>query len=285
MANHRRHSAQLVLICILSLLVGQAVAAGQAGGGIGWGETRSESVRSAGDRVHATLIESVAGELRVGLGGAGGSRTAGGAECSWNVRVLPALEEIHLWETAPSEGAIPVQIRCGDAIVTDRWVEVADIRDVDAEASAAAQRYVETVLAPSLSLGSSPPENVLVGLDTWFWLDGWDGTPRRTTVTAPWGDSIELELSLIDVEWGFGDGSPTLRGGLGEPYPAESSIRHLYEVRSTSRHSPDGAYHLTATVHIAVRYWYDGDGPFSVPSLSTTHLAPVVVRQVQSVLH
>jgi hypothetical protein len=242
-------------------------------------------VSSGNWRVDAIL--SIGGVLQVDGQQAGQGRSrdsAGESACEWNVVVLPALEEIHLWETAPSEGAIPVQIRCGAAIVSERWVGVADIRDVDAEARAGAQRYVESVLAPRLELGSSPPDNVLVGLDTWFWLDGWDGEPIRTTVTAPWGDSIELELSLIEVEWRFGDGGPPLRGGLGEAHPEESSIAHLYERRSTSRIAPDGAFDLSATIRIAVRYWYDGDGPFSVAPLETTHTAPVVVRQLQSVL-
>jgi hypothetical protein len=103
-------------------------------------------------------------------------------------------------------------------------------------------------------------------------------------VVAPWGDSIDLELSLIDVEWNFGDGSPAIVADLGEPHPAESSVQHLYTTRSTSRAEPDGAFTVSARVRIGVRYWYDGQGPFAVAPLSTTHAAPVVVRQIQAVL-
>jgi hypothetical protein len=197
--------------------------------------------------------------------------------------VLPELESLRIMESAV-ENSIPVQIRCGLAIVEERWVPVAEIRDVDAEARAGAHRYVETVLAPGLSMGTSPPANILVGLDTWFWLGGWDGQPVMTTVVAPWGDSIDLELSLIEVAWDFGDGSPPLTAGIGEPHPAESSVQHLYTHRSTSRSAPDGAYDVSATVRIGVRYWYDGQGPFVVEPLSTTHTAAVIVRQIQSVL-
>jgi hypothetical protein len=229
------------------------------------------------------ILEWRAGELVVrGDHGTGDSSGSGGG-CRVAAVVLPALEAIPIAEGV-FDDAVAVQIRCGTAVVDERWVGTGDIVDIDAEARVQAQRYVETVLGPRLSLGTSPPANILVGLDTWFWLDGWDGAPIATTVTAPWGDAIDLELALERVVWNFGDGTSPTSGDLGLPYPAESTVRHVYTHRSTSRGNPDGAYRLEAQVRINVRYWYDGDGPFTVAPLQHAHAAPVIVRQLQAVI-
>lgn len=202
--------------------------------------------------------------------------------CEMSVVVLPDLAAVPI-ATEVFEGAIPVQVRCGLAILDEMWVAPADVVDVDAEARGAAERYVRSVLAPRLSMGTSPPANVLVGLSTWFWLDGWDGSPLRTSVVAPWGESISIEMTLAGVDWDFGDGA-SHRGDLGDPYPAESSVQHVYTHRSTSPSAPDGAYDVTASVQINVRYWYDGGGPYAVSPLVEDHTAPVIVRQLQAVL-
>ena len=52
-------------------------------------------------------------------------------------------------------------------------------------------------------MGTSPPANVLVGLSTWFWVDGWDGEPISVPVVAPWGSTVMVELSLGEVRWDF----------------------------------------------------------------------------------
>ena len=155
---------------------------------------------------------------------------------------------------------------------------------VRALVAAEAERYVRTVLAPGLSIGTSPPANVLVGLSTWFWMEGWDGAPINVAVAAPWGATVNVELSLSDVRWDFGDGAAPAEGDLGRPYPEESQIQHVYTHRSTSRTSPDGAYSVTASIQIDVRYWYEGMGPFGVAPLVQEHAQPVVVRQLQAVL-
>ncbi len=179
---------------------------------------------------------------------------------------------------------VPVRINCGFAEVDRRWIAPADIQDVDGEARRGAESYVDSVLGPRLSIETSPPANILVGLSTWFWMDGWDGAPLRTSVTAPWGDSISVEMTLDHVMWDYGDNTSPQRGDLGQAYPAESSVQHVYTDRSTSRTNPDGAYQMSATVRINVRYWYDGGGPYSAGTIERTFSAPVIVRQLQAVI-
>lgn len=251
----------------------------------GWDTAPNATVTSHGDHVHASIVRRVEEALQAeGHPLRSSSGSGGEQECEIRVEVLPELEGLAILHPSVMPDQIPVRITCGSALIDERWISPTELRDVPGEAREGARRYVETVLAPQLALGTSPPDNILVGLDTWFWLDGWDGTPITTTVTAPWGDSIDLRLTLADVEWNFGDGSPPLHGGLGEPYPAESTVRHLYTHRSTGPSNPEGAYELRATITIAVDYWYAGAGPTPVAPLEITHVAPVTVRQLQAVI-
>lgn len=229
-------------------------------------------VTSGRSSVGVVLVD---GRWVSGSGGGGSSER----DCEMTVTRIPVLEEIHI-ATDVIEGAIPVRVTCNpNGVDGDFWVP-----DADVSARAEAQRYAEEVLAPGLALEVNPPDNILVGLPTWFWLDGWDGSPITTTVTAPWGDAVDLELTLERVDWTFGDGSPAESGDLGVAYPEESTIQHVYTHRSTSPAEPDGGYEVAAELRLGVRYWYDGGGPYTVDPISVTTSDDIVVRQLQAVL-
>jgi hypothetical protein len=271
-----------IAVTVVVATVGLAQA--QTLGGDPWGGTQQQSapVTSDGRSRVDVVMRLVNGEYvfdGVSEGGGG----SGGSGCRLTVVVMPTLDAIPI-ATDVFEGATAVQIRCGTSVVDERWIGPGDVVDVDAEARAQAEQYVRSVLAPRLSMGVNPPANVLVGLPTWFWLDGWDGAPINVTVTAPWGETIDIELTLARVMWDFGDGSPSELGDLGEAFPSESSVEHVYTDRSTSRSSPDAAFSVTASVQINVRYWYDGGGPYAVAPLVHDHVEPVIVRQLQAVI-
>jgi hypothetical protein len=282
-----RHGRRLALCVSLILLhVGVVGSEAAADSHPVWGGTFVPAPPSVttGEWQVDVRLRLIGGDLRAGwTGGGAGGGGGSGPSCELTVVRMPTLDAVGMPEGV-FEGAIPVQIRCGQAVVDERWTAPGEVIDIDAEAAAAARQYVESVLGPSLSMETSPPANILVGLSTWFWMDGWDGQPINTSVVAPWGEAIDLELSLDHVVWDFGDGSPPEQGDLGQAHPATSSVQHVYTDRSTSRAAPDGAYEASAQVHLNVRYWYEGEGPFSVPALVHTHTAPVVVRQLQAVI-
>lgn len=207
-------------------------------------------------------------------------RAAGAdASCTMTVTRYPGLEFIHMIEGLISP-AFAAFIGCGPGGFSgDRWIP-----EVDRHAERYARDYVERVLAPEVSIGTSPPANVLVGLPTWFWLDGWDGSTRTTTVTAPWGDSLELHLTVRDVTWDFGDGAPVQTGGAGQAYPAESDVQHVYTNASTSRSDPEATYPVAAALHIDVVYFYDTHGPITVDPIELTIDHALEVGQLQAVL-
>lgn len=208
---------------------------------------------------------------------------SGGDEgCEITARLVPGLGAIPIADEIFDDAVAIRIIECESAIVEDRWVPVVDL---DAAARELALDHLERVLGPDLSIGHSPPANVLVGLSTWFWLEGYRGDPLRTTVATDWGETLDLSLTLAELTWDFGDGSSPVAGTeLGEPYPAESEVQHVYEVRSTSRAEPDGAYQLIAGIALQVTYTHDGDGPYSAGTITTTHEQPIVVHQLQAVL-
>lgn len=201
--------------------------------------------------------------------------------CRMEVTRIPILEAIPIAEGV-FDDAVDIRVRCGEGGRNyDTWVFVPD---ADTEARDLARDYVERVLAPEVAIGTSPSENLLVGLPTWFWLDGWDGATRTTTVAAPWGDALDLHLTVDQITWDYGDGSPTHTGGPGQAYPVESDIRHTYTHASTTRTEPDAAYPLSAQLTIGVTYTYGPYGPITVDPIELTIERPVRVNQLQAVL-
>lgn len=275
MESSPRHAAHLLLIALVIVVLTSRPA-------LSWemiDDRHRDHQVSTGDgfaEIGMSLV-SVGGEVRFRAG----REPAKQGDCQTQVTRIPPLEGIPIaneW----FEGAIDVRITCGpDNRNMDLWVAVPDADDA---ARDLARDYVERVLAPEVGIGTSPPANVLVGLPTWFWLDGWDGTTRTTTVTAPWGDTLDLHLTVDHIEWDFGDGTPARTGGVGQAHPAESDIQHTYTHASTTRRDPDATYPLSARITIGVAYHYDTHGPIAVDPIELTVDHPIQVGQLQAVL-
>ena len=61
---------------------------------------------------------------------------------------------------------------CNGEIVQAIWVAPDDIVDLDAVARDEAERYIEDVLVPAVQIGVNPAARGLVGLRSWFWVEG-----------------------------------------------------------------------------------------------------------------
>lgn len=194
-------------------------------------------------------------------------------------------------------GTIPFAVVC-DTHLTIAWVptdapgppdiviEVLPADPVDPEAMAAA--LLGIVPVPTVQVGASP-DTGLVALPSWYWVDGYDG--RTLHGSESLGDTtVEVRIHPDRYEWSFGDGATTTTRSLGQPYPAESDIRHTYErsapafevrlvivFRAESRvitEEPDG---LGGTVTV-VGAWEDAG------EIERTFARSYAVRQVQAVL-
>ena len=201
------------------------------------------------------------------------------------MEIPTAAEAFEALGEPPSPDAIPYWLMCGSALVRPLWVTPDMVVDVDDVVRGEAQRYVETVLGPGLAMGVAPADFAVTGVPASFWVDGWDGAPIAVPPINPFGDTIDITLTLESVTWDFGDGTPSTAADLGVAPPATSSVRHNFTDRSTSPTAPDAAYTASATVTVAVTYRLNGgpDTPVT-PPLTTTVTTPVVVREAQVVL-
>jgi hypothetical protein len=148
------------------------------------------------------------------------------------------------------------------------------LRYEDAAARREAERYIEDVLVPAVGIGVNPVARGLVGLDSWFWVEGFDGSMSAPPITA-FGLTIEVRLSSRAVTWDFGDGT-SIDGDLGRAYPDESTVRHV--------HQRDGTFAITASIDLAPQYRVDGGPWLTLPDLQATATTTHDVEERQAVI-
>ena len=124
------------------------------------------------------------------------------------------------------------------------------------------------------------PDQGLVGVDSWFWIDGYDGQPISESTNA-FGRRIEVEAQVQRYEWRFGDGRTVMSDSPGRPYPDRSDVRHVYE-RSSLGHE-DG-YPVEVGFVFAVRYRVDDGGWLELPGIERVADASYLVRESQAVI-
>jgi len=165
------------------------------------------------------------------------------------------------------------------------YVYADEITDFDAIVRTLAASYLGVTTGPAIGIGASPPAG-LVGVEQWFWVEGYDGSPLRSVHDAV-GHRVELELSLSTVRWSYGDGAVVATGpeGLGVR-GASGPAAHRYRVRSTRPDVTDGTYPVTAELAFAVAYRLDG-GPLLDAGLpvEVSTSRSLVVREAQAVAH
>lgn len=141
------------------------------------------------------------------------------------------------------------------------------------------QSLLDTLVLPDIQIGVNP-ETGLVALPSWFWVEGYDGTPIVRSASLG-GVAVDVELTAEDYRWSFGDGAALATTSLGRPYPAQSDLVHTYE---QSSESAGGVYALRLTITFHVRFRV-GDGPWlPLAPIVRTFIADYPVQQAQAVL-
>ncbi|MFP5328424.1 MAG: hypothetical protein ACLGHT_13180 [Acidimicrobiia bacterium] len=128
-------------------------------------------------------------------------------------------------------------------------------RVVQAVGTDFAVESIDAVGPPPSTIRFNPESRGLVGVESWFWIEGYDGSPIVQTFVHPEfipPITVTIELTYQHTDWDFGDGATT-RGDLGRAYPAESTVRHAYD-----RSSGDTPYTVTATLVFTARYSVNG---------------------------
>ncbi|MDP9299529.1 MAG: hypothetical protein M3P43_01305 [Actinomycetota bacterium] len=124
------------------------------------------------------------------------------------------------------------------------------------------------------------PNRGLVGVDSWFWIDGYNGSPIEESTNA-FGQRVEVEASVTRYEWSFGDGETLVAKTVGRSYPHRSQIRHVYERSSAGLAS---GYQVEVSFSFSVRYRIDGGGWIDLPGISRVAETAYPVRESQSVI-
>lgn len=132
---------------------------------------------------------------------------------------------------------------------------------------------------PDIAIEANPSTG-LVALPSWFWIDGYDGSPISSSDSLS-GVTVDVEVEPLLYRWSFGDGATAETTSLGQRYPAESDIRHVYEQSSLAA---GGAYAIAVEVTFSARYRVNGGAWEALDPITRSFSNDYPVQQLQSVL-
>lgn len=196
---------------------------------------------------------------------------------------------------------IPYAVNCDDGYFGIAWVPtgapgdpavvVETVPGEPVDPLTVAESLLGIVPLPPIAVGANPGTG-LVALPSWFWVDGYGGETLTGSETLD-ATTVDVEITPQRYEWTFGDGESLSTTSLGQPYPAESDIRHTYEQSSLVA----GQYDVRLAITFGARYRVTtvedaGEGGTVVVVGEWQDLEPVVqtftraypVQQLQSVL-
>src|ERR1700687_1614522 len=105
---------------------------------------------------------------------------------------------------------------------------------------------------PALTLGINPRAG-LTGLPSGFWLSGSAAMSDAVASSGPL--TVRVRARLAGVSWEFGDGLGLDSAGLGQPYPSQSDVQHLYQ---TDTYRLPNGYWVIAILRYLVTYSVNG---------------------------
>lgn len=132
---------------------------------------------------------------------------------------------------------------------------------------------------PDIAIEANPSTG-LVALPSWFWVDGYDGAPISSS-DALSGVEVDVEIQPLKYRWSFGDGTIAETTSLGQRYPDESDIQHVYEQSSLAS---GGAYTVTIEVTFAAQYRVNGGAWETLDPITRSFSNDYPVQQLQSVI-
>ena len=293
------HQALAVLIAAASVLVIAPVptrADGDDGRHVpdaGMRTSASVSVRSGPNGV--TVYISVAQESP-GAGPASSASTSGSTgrarSCRISAQNIGIVLSNSTWyqaEQAAHPGHVWGSVSCDDGFFAFIWipvgtpvggnVQVVFVDDGGVDPVAVALELLNHLPIPDISVEANPSTG-LVALASWFWIDGYDGSPISSS-DALSGVTVDVEVEPLVYRWSFGDGTTAETTSLGQRYPAESDIRHVYEQSSLAA---GGAYGITVEVTFTARYRVNGGAWEALEPITRSFRDDYPVQQLQSVL-
>jgi len=271
--------------------------------------TESTAFEVVSGETGVTILISIAGLSPGAPGNPGSSDLISGPDlptCTAEALNVPFNSATNGWMRdglRDNPGAIPVSVRCDDtSSVTIVWVPVDGGTPPDivvnvlpsdpGTPSLVAEDLFGIVPLPPISLRANPGTG-LVAMPTWFWIDGYDGSPLYGSETLG-NTTVEVEITPQRYDWHFGDGGFLSTGSLGRPYPEESDVQHTYEQSSLVA---GGQFEVQLEITFGGQFRViteedDGEGNIVVTvgdwepldPMVRSFVAPYAVQQLQSVL-
>ena len=128
---------------------------------------------------------------------------------------------------------------------------------------------------PALTMGINPRAG-LTGLPSWFWLSGSAAMADAAASSGPL--TVRVRALLAGVGWQFGDGLAYDSVDLGQAYPAQSNVQHLYQ---TDTYRLPNGYTVVAVLRYLVTYSVNG-GPWRTLGVKTRPISQqYLVYQLQ----
>jgi hypothetical protein len=203
-----------------------------------------------------------------------------GSDC--RLEVVGTIGEIFVvgFGTQLSQGLDPYLLWCGKEMRGLVWLDpngggAAPVLD----AQTIAMHLRDEIPVPNVEIKINPSRG-LVGVDSWFWIDGYNGSPIQESTNA-FGQRVEVEASVTRYEWSFGDGKTLVANTVGRSYPHRSQIRHVYDRSSAGLAS---GYQVEVSFSFSVGYRIDDGGWIDLPGISRVAETAYPVRESQSVI-
>lgn len=214
------------------------------------------------------------------------STVGSGVQCDYQLQLGNIGTYSGYWKRAPSKTSVLAWRVCTDGTDEFTWVDMCDFMYVDAcpsrtgppvDPSVLAQRVRDRLPVAGLTIASNPRRG-LVGLKSWFWVEG-GGRPLSDSLSA-FGVTVEVEARPVSYRWDFGDGTVMTTKSPGRLYPEKSPVKHIYE-RSSAEHS-DG-YVVSVTTVFDVRWRANGGRWRELPGISRVSERSYRVAESQAV--
>jgi hypothetical protein len=165
-------------------------------------------------------------------------------------------------------------IWCGDGPTSLRWLGPRNFTNAGTQPLVDEALRRVSVLPAGINV--RPDNRGVTGIASLFWVEGYGGAPLQATESA-FGLTVTVTAQLVGVAWSFGDGVPSDQSGLGEAWPARSSVQHTYR-------DPSGArpYTVTAVLTFQPSYTVGGAPGDPLEPIVISVTRDYVVHEVQA---
>jgi hypothetical protein len=222
------------------------------------------------------VVEADAQATALGSGGSGS-----GSDCRLDpVGTIGEIFVDSFEEQWSNPDLFPFLLWCGDEMRGLVWLDIGSGEPAPPlDPETIAMHIRDEIPVPDAEVKINPDRG-LVGVDSWFWIEGYDGSPIEDSTDA-FGQRVEVEARVTSYEWSFGDGDSITAKTPGRSYPHRSDIRHVYQ-RSSAGLTSGYSVEVTFTFH--VRYRVDGGGWIGLPGISRVAGTSYLVRESQAVI-